>query len=69
MNRKFQKGQKDQEFFIGQKRPIIKRPKNTERSQKAKKAIKRPKIANLTKRKGSGQKMVSQGPKQSYKMI
>ena len=36
---------------------------------KAKKATKRPKIANLRKWKGLGPKMVSQGPKQSYKVI
>ena len=36
---------------------------------KAKKATKRPKIANLRKRKGLGQRMASQGPKQSDKVI
>ena len=36
---------------------------------KAKKATKRPKITNLRKRKVLGPRMVSQGPKQSYKVI
>ena len=36
---------------------------------KAKKATLRPKITNLRKRKLLGLRMVSQGPKQSYKVI